>query len=268
MAHILLAEDDDSLRGFLARALEKAGHSVVACENGDDAIDALDMGPYDLLLGTAAAASFAAHGSTGGSPDAPPSASKLLKLLRFGAKSHPEAAAFSPDGSTLATGSADGFIELWHATSHSSNPNASSGSGSSSSSSSSSNLLGTLRTDLGFQKEEQFMMHDSAILSLAFSADSALLASGDKEGCVKVWRASTGQCLRRPSSKAAKRSGSEVGVWSSFLTCTCARLAPASKAACVDSTCSAMVMGTAGLCSLRGTDPVMATVMMHGLVIA
>ena len=50
MAHILLAEDDDSLRGFLARALEKAGHSVVACENGDDAIDALDMGPYDLLL--------------------------------------------------------------------------------------------------------------------------------------------------------------------------------------------------------------------------
>ena len=50
MAHILLAEDDDSLRGFLARALEKAGHSVIACENGDDAIDALDQGPFDLLL--------------------------------------------------------------------------------------------------------------------------------------------------------------------------------------------------------------------------
>ena len=50
MAHILLAEDDDSLRGFLARALEKAGHTVISCENGDDAIDALDAGPYDLLL--------------------------------------------------------------------------------------------------------------------------------------------------------------------------------------------------------------------------
>ena len=50
MARILLAEDDNSLRGFLTRALEKAGHSVVDCENGDDAIDALDQGPWDLLL--------------------------------------------------------------------------------------------------------------------------------------------------------------------------------------------------------------------------
>jgi len=50
VAHILLAEDDDSLRGFLARALDKAGHTVIACENGDDAIDALDHGPFDLLL--------------------------------------------------------------------------------------------------------------------------------------------------------------------------------------------------------------------------
>ena len=50
MARILLAEDDDSLRGFLSRALERAGHEVAACENGDDAIDALDDGPWDLLL--------------------------------------------------------------------------------------------------------------------------------------------------------------------------------------------------------------------------
>jgi len=50
MARILLAEDDNSIRGFLTRALERADHEVVACENGDDAIDALDQGPYDLLL--------------------------------------------------------------------------------------------------------------------------------------------------------------------------------------------------------------------------
>ena len=50
MARILLAEDDHSLRGFLTRALERAGHTVVDCENGDDAIDALDDGPWDLLL--------------------------------------------------------------------------------------------------------------------------------------------------------------------------------------------------------------------------
>jgi len=50
MARILLAEDDASLRGFLTRALERAGHQVIDCENGDDAIDALEHGPYDLLL--------------------------------------------------------------------------------------------------------------------------------------------------------------------------------------------------------------------------
>ena len=50
MSHILLAEDDDSLRGFLARALERAGHQVRVCADGDEAVDALDDGPYDLLL--------------------------------------------------------------------------------------------------------------------------------------------------------------------------------------------------------------------------
>ena len=50
MTRILLAEDDDSLRGFLARALEKAGYEVRSCADGDAAIEALDDGPYDLLL--------------------------------------------------------------------------------------------------------------------------------------------------------------------------------------------------------------------------
>lgn len=50
MAHILLAEDDSSLRGFLRRALERAGHDVIDCENGDDAIDALEVHKFDLLL--------------------------------------------------------------------------------------------------------------------------------------------------------------------------------------------------------------------------
>src|SRR5436190_12771650 len=76
-----------------------------------------------------------------------------------------------------------------------------------------------------------------------------------------------GQDFRRPASNAAKRSGSEVGVWSSLRTWTWAMVAPASKAARVDSSCSLTVIGTAGLCSLRGTDPVIATVMMHGVVI-
>jgi two-component system, cell cycle response regulator CpdR len=49
MSRILLAEDDDSLRGFLARALERAGHEVTACADGDEAVTYLDE-PWDLLL--------------------------------------------------------------------------------------------------------------------------------------------------------------------------------------------------------------------------
>jgi two-component system cell cycle response regulator CpdR len=49
MPRILLAEDDDSLRGFLARALERAGYEVVACADGDEAAAVLDQ-EWDLLL--------------------------------------------------------------------------------------------------------------------------------------------------------------------------------------------------------------------------
>jgi len=50
MTRILLAEDDDSMRGFLARALERAGYEVRACADGDEAIDALPDADWDLLL--------------------------------------------------------------------------------------------------------------------------------------------------------------------------------------------------------------------------
>jgi two-component system, cell cycle response regulator CpdR len=49
MIKILLAEDDDSLRGFLARALERAGYEVVSCADGEEALTHLDE-PWDLLL--------------------------------------------------------------------------------------------------------------------------------------------------------------------------------------------------------------------------
>jgi len=50
MPRILLAEDDDSLRGFLARALERAGYEVRSCADGDEALVALEDGDWDLLL--------------------------------------------------------------------------------------------------------------------------------------------------------------------------------------------------------------------------
>jgi two-component system cell cycle response regulator CpdR len=50
MRRILLAEDDDSMRGFLERALEKAGYDVVAFDNGADALARLNDEPFTLLL--------------------------------------------------------------------------------------------------------------------------------------------------------------------------------------------------------------------------
>ncbi len=49
MPRILLAEDDDSLRGFLSRALERAGFDVTACADGEEAAAVLDQ-DWDLLL--------------------------------------------------------------------------------------------------------------------------------------------------------------------------------------------------------------------------
>ena len=50
MACILLAEDDNSVRYFLARSLENAGHEVLAFADGEDAVPVLEAGPYDLLI--------------------------------------------------------------------------------------------------------------------------------------------------------------------------------------------------------------------------
>lgn len=50
LRRILLAEDDDSMRGFLVRALEKANYDVEAFENGADAYERLKQEPFTLLL--------------------------------------------------------------------------------------------------------------------------------------------------------------------------------------------------------------------------
>lgn len=50
MKRILLAEDDESMRGFLERALAKAGYEVVAFENGEAALARLGEEPFTLLL--------------------------------------------------------------------------------------------------------------------------------------------------------------------------------------------------------------------------
>lgn len=50
MCRILLAEDDDSMRGFLERALGKAGYEVISFANGEEAYQRLQQEPFTLLL--------------------------------------------------------------------------------------------------------------------------------------------------------------------------------------------------------------------------
>ena len=47
---ILLAEDDDSMRVYLTRALERVGYSVTAVDRGTAALPLLESEVFDLLL--------------------------------------------------------------------------------------------------------------------------------------------------------------------------------------------------------------------------
>jgi two-component system, cell cycle response regulator CpdR len=50
MIRILLAEDEEAMRSYLARALENAGYEVVAVDRGTAAVPLLEMERFDLLL--------------------------------------------------------------------------------------------------------------------------------------------------------------------------------------------------------------------------
>ncbi len=50
MSRILLAEDDNDMRRFLVKALQNAGHDVVAFDNGRSAYERLREEPFTLLL--------------------------------------------------------------------------------------------------------------------------------------------------------------------------------------------------------------------------
>ena len=52
MAHILLAEDEDSVRQFVVIALQSSGHTVIAASDGGLAAEILDKegASFDLLL--------------------------------------------------------------------------------------------------------------------------------------------------------------------------------------------------------------------------
>lgn len=103
---------------------------------------------------------------------------KVIKRLggriRFSQASHPETVVFSTDGLSLITGSADGFIEVW-------DPETC-----------------KIRKDLEYQAKDQYMAHiGEAVLCSALSRDADILATGSQSGAIKVWKLSTGVCLRK-----------------------------------------------------------------------
>ena len=52
MARILIAEDEEALRSFIARALIQDGHTVTTANDGAEALDVLtrERGAFELLL--------------------------------------------------------------------------------------------------------------------------------------------------------------------------------------------------------------------------
>ncbi|WJR69342.1 response regulator [Neorhizobium sp. CSC1952] len=50
MAKILITEDEDSLRSFVARALQLDGHEICEAGDGAEGLEKLSQGPFDLLL--------------------------------------------------------------------------------------------------------------------------------------------------------------------------------------------------------------------------
>jgi WD40 repeat-containing protein SMU1 len=92
--------------------------------------------------------------------------------VHFGSKSYPECASFSPEGNLIATGSSDGFVEIWCWE------------------------TGKLHEDPLHQGAKKLMVHNDSVLALNFSGKGDMIVAGSKDAKIKIWGVRTGKCLR------------------------------------------------------------------------
>jgi len=133
---------------------------------------------YDLVNGNPPeSATETKGGNKGGTNKSAPQAldrapSQQYGVIKFSKKTHAESATFLPDGAGLVTGSTDGFVEVYDHTTC------------------------KLNMDFAYQANEEIMLHDTNVLSITYSADGEMIATGDSKGCVKVWGVQQGKCVR------------------------------------------------------------------------
>lgn len=96
---------------------------------------------------------------------------RLVRAVKVDADSHVECACWAAGG-RVATGSVDGFVELWDG------------------------AAGVRDAALAYQQREEYLVHGAGVLAAAFSADGDALATGDAAGTVCVWAVRTGRRLR------------------------------------------------------------------------
>jgi WD40 repeat-containing protein SMU1 len=145
-----------------SRLLNLIRQAVLAERNTSHAMPG--FGSYDLMLGKMRRGD-----------GLEPRVSQVTSYLRLPKGSYPETVVFSPDGNLLVSGSSDGLIEVYETGS------------------------GKLAMSLEFQRRDEFMAHESSVTAFAFSRRATgplLLASGDKNGEIRIWKFDTGALVK------------------------------------------------------------------------
>jgi WD40 repeat-containing protein SMU1 len=198
------AESDDEHDGSSQTDREKEGASASGKRKPKKRL----RKEFDLVLGTVQVdpvPSGAAYLDRSKLP-VEPVARRPFSAVKFGKQARPESAAFLPSGSGLVTGSSDGLIEVWDASTN----------------------YSELMLSLAYQRDDELMGHDNqaGVTALAVSNDGQVLASGDASGRVKVWKIETGRCLRSWQAHGGGGSGPAPPSSSAASAVACIALAP------------------------------------------